>query len=314
MWKLLVLILLFIGCNNPQKKTKAVSSAKRFSDTLEMKIDENHLFVPVVLNDTIKANFILDNMSYGTLSLDSTFLVEKRLMRIDTTLKDIRKKRINYINQLNIVHDRPIKFNSSTIQDTSRQNDIFDLKRIVGNKAQGLIGMPFLKKYLIEIDYMNNKIILHQPKFHKHKELLDTISIIPQDKQRMAFKVNITFNPSGGLPPFKENCFIDLGAGGNAISLSTRIVLKHKLLDIKTLSPRPSTGKVFSKEIVTGFTTKFKSIQLGKFRIDSPIINLNTSQKGMSATMPPMLGSYLFKRFGRIFIDFRNNAIYIPKK
>ncbi|RZJ63098.1 MAG: hypothetical protein EOO47_28910 [Flavobacterium sp.] len=173
--------------------------------------------------------------------------------------------------------------------------------------------MDFLKKYLIEIDYRSNKLILHKAKLYKYNVPLDTLRIIPHDKQRIVFKTVVAFDPGQGLPPFNEECIIDLGAGGNSVYLSTRLVNKHKLLNMKSLIPLATPTKVYTREIVTGFSTQFRFLKIGNFNIDTPSIRLITSKKGMSASVSPMLGSYIFKRFGRIFIDFQNDAIYVPK-
>lgn len=310
----LLLLIFFFGCNNPSPKLNTQQEYKSYSDTLSLKMVGNNLIANVLINDTISGNFIFDTGSHSALLFDSAFAINKKLITLDTNLKDKKKKWINYSAEINRFAKYPTKYKVGSTIDTSMNNPIFNLYRIVGNDAQGLIGMEFFKKHLVEIDYINEKMILHKSQYFEIDEILDTVKIYPVDKQELLFKIKVIFNPGQGFIPFSEDCILDLGVGGSVIPMSTRIVNKHNLLKLKALYPIKRDIKLFTREDVSGFNGKFQSIEFGKFKVDSPAVELLTSKTGMTANFAPLIGNYVFKKYGRIFLDFKKHAIYIPKK
>lgn len=310
----LLLLIFFFGCNNPAPKFYPKQEYKSYSDTLTIKISGNLLIANVFINDSIRGNFIFDTGSHSALLFDSAFVIQKKLIKLDTNLTDKKMKWINYSAEINKFAKNPIKYKIGTTIDTSRNNPIFNLHRIIGNDAQGLIGMEFFKKHLVEIDYENEKMILHKSNFFETDEIFDTVKIYPVDKQELLFKINVTFNPGQGFIPFSEDCILDLGVGGSVIPISTRTVNKYNLLKLNGLNPIKRDIKLFTRENVSGFNGKFQSIDFGKFKIDSPAVELLTTKVGMSANFAPLIGNYVFKKYGRIFLDFKNHTIYIPRK
>ncbi len=311
----LFIILLLLACNHGEKTVK--NSVKPvdhlISDTISFTISKNHLISKIRINDTIDANFVFDTGSHTALAFDSAFALRKGLLKMDTTLKDKIKKRRAYNNAEFILESSPIKFTLGKTIDTSITSQVFDIHRIIGDKAQGIIGMAFLKKYLLEIDYVYKRIILHQHKTYKKTEILDTVKIYPSDKAGLQFYMDVKFNPGQGLPSFSEKCILDLGVGSNSILISKRLVSKHGLLHLKGLQPVVKNRKVMTNEEITGFTTTFASLELGKFKMNNPVVDLYTSKSGMTSFIMPLIGNYVFKGHNRIFIDFKNHEIYIPK-
>jgi len=259
----------------------------------------NLMTVHALVNKTDSAIFILDNgtMDNYCIIFDKKYALNKNLI----TTGDPRE-----INKFQDSAKLDIQFGHYNFMSTN--NRIMDLPVSEKIAFDGLLGMGFLKNYILEIDYHND--------FFK----LDTVFSldaknyheIQLEKSGMFLKMPVVFYINGRA--ISKTCILDLGLGGDGFFWGTGAVqaLPGNLID--TLSLKMSSKITVTGETVhiTNFT--FDSVQLFH---DAILLNvdglLSFSEKGITSSNWVLFGNSILKKFGRVFIDFRKNKLYLSK-
>jgi len=304
--------LSLIACTHRPEKIGKTTKREKETNAIPIRMDKNHLIASVLINDTLEADFVLDTGSPTALLFDSAFVVRKGLLKMDTNLRENPARWMSYVQGKDQLENAPIRFKLGSISDTSNYSQIINLHRIIGSKAQGIIGMEFIKKYIMEVDYEKHSMTFHKSLSSTKDIAFDTIKIYSRDKQEQSFWLKVTFDPGERLLPFTEECMLDLGTGSDFIYLPTRIVKKYNLLDMSGLIPIEPDDKIVTKETISGFSTRISSLAWGHLSVDTPKVILYTSPKGITASYA-LIGNYIFKRYKRVYFDFKGWGIYIPK-
>ncbi|ARS40446.1 hypothetical protein CA265_12575 [Sphingobacteriaceae bacterium GW460-11-11-14-LB5] len=306
---LFFLILILIGCQNNNLPVNNISK----SNSMPVVMSGGHIIFKGTIQDTINVNFILDTGAPYTLICDSTFAQRIGLTKIEQGPNNTRYKRVQSAEEENKFQRMLITFAFGKVNGVSKSHAIIDMKRIIGDKAELLIGMEFMKNYIVEINYFNNTISFNKGNISNKNKLIDSIRINPVDKSKLRYEVLATFYTQRG-DSFKERCIIDLGASGGTIGFSTRLVKKHNLLYGINLKPEiKREGTTMKGEVMTGHFATLKAIKIGKFKIDTPSVFFHTNKTGMTAAEPSLIGNYILRKFGHIYISFNKNMIYITK-
>ena len=198
--------------------------------------------------------------------------------------------------------DAPEIFLGPINMQDSGQLGCMDLKRVnlaLGKKLSGIIGMSFLKKYVIQIDYDEGKLLFLEPKSDKgfFSFLQPQSGANPDWGERLKIKYN-----SGGIPQVRGKVFnigktyfmIDTGASTPKL-LESKIfknVIKHKEIQA---SGKPNVS-------VSG-ATRIEKLTIGPLKYEGLIFN----EGKWSLLGTPFLSRHI------VTFDFPHNAIYLKK-
>lgn len=141
------------------------------SITIKFKSSSNLIIIPVTINESDTLNFILDTgVRYP----------------IITELPFVNKLNLNYLMPVQIkglgegvelTAYRSANNTMSIAGLTARNQEVqmiidenFQISHILGIPVHGLIGFNLFKDYIVEIDYINEKITLNKPEYYKYRD------------------------------------------------------------------------------------------------------------------------------------------------
>lgn len=149
-------------------------------------------------------NFILDTGS-GGISLDSTTVIE---LNIPTKPSQKTIRGIAGIRHVNFLYNAQLHLPGLTIDSLDfHVNDYEILSSVYGVKIDGIIGLSFLSRYIINIDYDNLLITVYTQGEFKYKKggyilkpLITSIPIIQSKfRDRARFNSRFYFDSGAGL-------------------------------------------------------------------------------------------------------------------
>jgi hypothetical protein len=198
--------------------------------------------------------------------------------------------------------DAPEMFLGSLNMQDSGQVGCMDLKGVnlaLGKKISGVIGMSFLKKYVIQIDYNEGKLFFIEPK--SDKGISSFLQLQSGANPDWGEKLKIKYN-SGGIPHIRGNVLnggktyftIDTGASIPKL-LESKVfknVIKHKEIQ--------ASGK--PNENISG-ATRIEKLTFGSLEYERLIFN--EGKRSLLGT--PFLSRHI------VTFDFPHNAIYLKK-
>lgn len=185
-----------------------------------------------------------------------------------------------------------------------------DLQRIenaLGRPIAGITGCDLLRRYVVSIDYSQNKI-----RFFEQQSKID-VSGYTQAKLDFLngsplAHVEASIELENG-DQFEGKLLLDTGAG-LAISINSPFNRQNKMLD-KAGSFYKASGKGLTT--ATHFNVvNLKSISIGEYRLHEMEMELSRATAGASAKKNVMgiLGNQILKRFDLI-LDFKNRDLYL---
>ena len=175
-----------------------------------------------------------------------------------------------------------------------------------GHDFDGIIGSDFIKQFVVEVDYEQRVLKLHNKNTFSYSGAGDIIPIqFTQGHPLLEAEVM----PLNG-ESIKGKFVLDLGAGGSLL-LMTPIVNEHNLLGngLKTIR---AIGVGGAGGQVTGQIGRVKSLRLGKFTIASPLTLFSQDNAGANATSSLVgnIGQMIAAKF-KVFLDYGRNRIIL---
>lgn len=130
--------------------------------SFSFRLINNLIIVPVVLDDSLKASFILDTGVRNTILFDSSGYFNKHRSARQVLLAGAGQQ--HNINAF-VVEDVNISFpgiNGSGHQLVVLEDDLLQLSSHLGTAVQGIIGFDFFNAFTVEINYIRKRITVYQ--------------------------------------------------------------------------------------------------------------------------------------------------------
>jgi Aspartyl protease/PDZ domain len=178
-----------------------------------------------------------------------------------------------------------------------------------GHDFDGIIGSDFIKQFVVEVDYQQRVLKLHDKTKFNYSGTGESIPVQLDGQGYPHLEGEVV--PIDG-DPIKGKFMLDLGAGGS-LSLMSPIVNEHKLLGngLKTIR---AIGVGGAGGQVTGQMGRVKSLQIGKFMITNPFTLFSQDKAGAMAasSLVGNIGNMIIGKF-KLFLDYgRNRIIFEP--
>lgn len=276
------------------------------SITINFKSSSNLIIIPVTINESDTLNFILDTgVRYP----------------IITELPFVNKLNLNYLMPVKIKGlgegveltayrsgNNTMRINGLTARNQEVQmiiDENFQISHILGIPVHGLIGFNLFKDYIVEIDYINEKLRLHKPEYYKYRDRKkDIILPLDFDGNKPFVNTNIITDDSTKVP---VKLLVDTGAS-DAIWLSEksdeRIQFPKK--HIETFIGRGLSGDLY------GVKGRIDGIWVGPLILPQPIVAFPNSeiieQLMSSNDRNGTIGAEILRRF-YVTMDYRNSRL-----
>ena len=180
----------------------------------------------------------------------------------------------------------------------------------LGQDFDGILGSNFIEQFVVEVDYLNRQLKLHDKKSFSYT---GPGEIVPIQLRHGHPILDATVLPTANSP-IKGKFILDLGAG-LALAFYSPFVNSHQLLqgNIKTIR---SLGGAGAGGETVGQVGRIIEISIGRFKVNQPITLFSQDKAGAFAdsTLSGNIGARIASKF-RLFLDYdRNRIIFEPNQ
>jgi Aspartyl protease/PDZ domain len=176
-----------------------------------------------------------------------------------------------------------------------------------GHDFDGIIGSDFIKQYVVEVDYQNRVLKLHDRDRFSYSGAGESIPIQLNQMGYPLLDGEVT--PANG-ESIKGKFVLDLGSSGSLVLMSP-IVTQHNLLSngmktIKAIGVGGAGGQS------NGQIGRVRSLQVGKFTISNPITLFSEDKAGAMASnqLVGNIGQLIAGKF-KVFLDYGHLRIIL---
>lgn len=303
------MVCLTTACSNAnQKKQQQYTKPQLPSDAIEMKYN-NHLYFKVMLRDSIPAHMVFDTGA-NNLLLDSTFYATNFGKN-----NNLRKAMLGGAGdgyELTTLDANSWSYSVGEVSHTEPMAIVMNLRKILGDGADGLFGVPFMKGKRVEFNYANGYMRFLKPEEKISEDYAAIQCKMLDNMERIIIPLSVTFADGYTL---EGNFLMDTGMP-DEISLNTttanRLKAEGHLADARRM--RYEVGGIGGSRVDNYL--KIKHITIGGKSVNDIRITYSENKQGALADSryDGLVGNALFARFDVIF-DFVNWVMYIrPNK
>ena len=171
-----------------------------------------------------------------------------------------------------------------------------------GRVIDGILGVEFFKRYVVEIDYEAQRLTVHEPAGYVYAGRGESLPLnfqhnLPQVRARLSLP---------GLPPVEGEFVIDSGASMPVILLPS-FVERHKLKD-----SLPATFTTYGRGVGGEFALpvgRAESINIGGFTLAQPVTAFPAVGIGGEGTTG-VIGTAILRRFKVVF-DYSRKRVHL---
>lgn len=306
---IVAMVLLAAACANSTAKNQQAEEKQPIPEgAVEMKYNR-HAYFKVMLRDSIPARMIFDTGS-NNLLIDSTFYA--------STFgegKNLRRAMLGGAgngHELTTLDASGWSYSVGEESHTEQMAIIMNLRKILGDGADGLFGLPFMRGKRVEFNYAGG-FMRFLAADEKIGEDFTAIQCKKLDNiERIIIPLSVTLNDGYTL---NGNFLMDTGMADElSLNSTTANRLKSEGLLADARRMRYEVGGIGGSRVDNYLKTK--QITIGGKSINDIRITYSENEQGAMADSryEGLVGNALFARFDVIF-DFANWVIYLrPNK
>ncbi len=268
----------------------------------------NLVVIPVKLNGIVPLKFVVDT------GVRSSILTDKVITDV-LQLPYSRKITVNgpgdyVILEAYVVNNVDILLEGAVGTDQSilvLQEDYLQLKNYLGIEVHGLIGYDLFNRFIVEINYANEFLILHEPKSYKPKRRYTSFPITIEDTKPY-MNADIVINDTSQVT---GKFMVDTGAS-HAIMLN-----EQSCEDINV--PEPYLTSDIGRGLggpISGKIAMIDELKIGEFGFEKVVTSFPDAESYPDTVglvyRNGTLGGELLSRFKVVF-DYFDEKIYLRK-
>lgn len=266
-----------------------------------------HLYCPVVLNDSVKGNFVFDTGA-DYLYLDTLFLYRSPLPQKNTVnayLPGVGAKP----QKVKMIRDK-YTCDYGPLALVPPYTVTIELRSMLGRYADGIVGMHLLKDSVFAVDYVKEEIRLLDPadfSTQGYEKIPITIR-----KNRIYVKAAVQVTPQKQIA---GEFLLDMGNGG-ALDLTSACAREHDLARIIPEKIRTYTNWGGVGGASSSYVFRADTFCIGDRRIERPVISYSADTKGALSERDyiGLIGNGILNRFDLI-VDIPGKCLWLrPNK
>lgn len=278
----------------------------------------DHLFLDVVLNDSLDAVLLYDPVR-GVM-LDERFARRAGLQTLGgeqvgyggavyAAGAGAAEHLVTFVRDLRL-QDRAGA--GSTIDHTFPLSPVIPLDSMmafaVGQRVDGLFGIDILADRVLEFDFSRDRLILHDPSGFTPPDGAVGLPITPIGRGDKP-SIPVTIHLASGDTLYGQ-FVLDFGMGG-ALRLTTGFVEEHRLTErvAPTIASGSETGLGGALQSLIG---RVPAVSLGAIRVEAPVISMAQETEGADAypDHDGLIGLGLLDRY-RVFYDAPGSSLWL---
>ncbi len=266
----------------------------------------NLVIIPVTINDSDTLNFILDTGVRYPIITELPFVNKLNL----NYMMPVEIKGLGEGNTLTAYRsgNNTMQIDGLTARNQEVQmiiDENFQISHMLGIPVHGLIGFNLFKDYVVEIDYLNEKITLNKPEYYKYRDRKkDIIMPLHFDGNKPFVRTIIVTDELQDVP---VKLLVDTGAS-DALWLSES---SDERINLPKDNIETFLGKGLSGDLY-GTKGRIDGIWVGPLILSKPIVAFPNSeiidQLISSNDRNGTIGAEILRRFF-VTIDYRNSRL-----
>jgi hypothetical protein len=265
----------------------------------------NHIYLSVQMNDSKARRFLLDTGAGIT-------VVDKGLAEAEKLALHGPFKISGAGGSADVAWAKVRSFNLPGVSLTNQVVGVIaldGLQPLTGRRIDGILGYDFLSRFVVEIDYVNRVVNLHESSSYNYKGTGEILPItLIGSVPYLRAPIVLT-----GRRPIEGEFNIDTGSTGS-LTLNAPFVNSHQLLKFTSKTVLvPLSGVGGSAEQRVG---RIGELRLGRFIIKDPITGFSQSDEGdfASTNFDGVIGNEVLRRFDVVVDYSRRQLILSPNK
>jgi clan AA aspartic protease (TIGR02281 family) len=277
----------------PPAHAASETQAERDGLSVPITVDDRHIYVDVMVNGQ-PARFVLDTGAGGNVITPEA----ARKFGLSSTQKASAVGTADRVDA-GVVTLKRLAVGTAVLED----EPIFIIPLPEALQADGLIGYPFLRRFVVTLDWPNSRLLLTMPGRFKAP---DGAAALP-----IRLKENIP-TVEGEVDGNRGWFEVDTGAN-SAMTLYPRFIEQHGLRDrysprIRTITGRGVGGLNYGDYVRVGAVT------LGPFSLKGTVVQLSRQQAGSDAKsdLAGRIGNEILDRF-TLTLDYPHKRLILTK-
>lgn len=270
-------------------------------------IYKGHLYIQGEA-DSIKGNYVFDTGA-SNLYYDSTYYSNNGF-RYQNTFNASLPGAGNTPQRVQVIKDT-VQFRFGDNLYKTSTVPVLQLKPILGDIADGILGMEYFYNSILEINYEQEYMKIHSSLDSAKLKEWSKIKLTKRDNRLyipLQVVINDTINISGEY-------LLDFGSG-RSVSLTSLVSKKYNLKDkiVNKAAYFTKYGGVGGQSY--GYDFIASQLKIGDFTFNNVLMDFSADSAGAMASKKHqgLLGNDIYERFN-VFIDFINNDLYLkPNK
>ncbi|MEK6477650.1 aspartyl protease family protein [Catalinimonas sp. 4WD22] len=292
------------GFRITNKRTKRVE--------IPFEMHSNLIVVPVRINDAEhELKFILDTGVRTAILTDDIYVegVPSPNDRVIRLMGAGKEGQISAYVSNNISFALPEGVEAEGNAMLVLQEDYLQLDNHLGVRIHGILGYEIFSRFVVEVDYINQRVILHRPEHFKPRRSYREFSMSIEDTKPYITDVKLRVNDTTYVP---LKLMVDTGAS-HSLLLDTD---SHPLITVPEKNLSGYLGRGLSGEIY-GYLGRIDGLKLADYELEGII---SSFPEDSSLVLPAQsqtkhhgnIGGSVLKRF-RVVFDYANQKMYIKK-
>lgn len=309
-----LLLVLSVSCTSviAQYPGFRITDPKLKRVVIPFELHSNLIVVPVKINDGEDLKFILDT-GVRTAILTNKVYVDGLPSKHDRMISLMGAGNAGQIDAYvsnNISFDLPgITADGNALLVLNE--DYLMLENFLGTRVHGILGYEIFSRFVVEIDYLNQKITLHKPEHFKPRRSYTPVPITIEDTKPYINDVKFKVEDSDSTY-IKIRLMVDTGAS-HSLLLNTA---SNEHIQVPEKNLYSYLGRGLSGDIY-GYLGRVPDLTIDKYHIKGIIASFPETS-GLSEALAARtntngnIGGAILKRF-RVVFDYASEVMYLKK-